>query len=251
LLFLAVSITAVNKQFQFFKDLGSWLLALGCAIFVCLYIIKTKRKMKTNAYEFYAIFILLLLITVEYLTLLPCQFQHILESSVVVKHVFGLFTMLFLVIIAEGDETLNVEHALKQCVPLYAGFVLMTKTNAYVFMLLAALLGCAYLLSLKKKDLEHENKGAAPPARDTARDEAHAPPAKDGLQQIQTIETIIDYLYKAFFVFTILGVTLYLGEKKIEYKNKFSYITFIFGKMSCKHASPNVPFLQALKSAFQ
>jgi hypothetical protein len=215
--------------------------------------------MKTNAYEFYAIFILLLLITVEYLTLLPCQFQHILESSVVVKHVFGLFTMLFLVIIAEGDETLNVEHALKQCVPLYAGFVLMTKTNAYVFMLLAALLGCAYLLSLKKKDLEHKNKGAAPPARDTARDtardeardEARAPQTKDGLQQIQTIETIIDYLYKAFFAFTILGVTLYLGEKKIEYKNKFSYITFIFGKMSCKHASPNVPFLQALKSAFK
>ena len=42
-----------------------------------------------------------------------------------------------------------------------------------------------------------------------------------------------------------------MGEKKIEYKNKFSYITFIFGKPSCRGKSPEVKYLEAFTSAFK
>ena len=38
----------------------------------------------------------------------------------------------------------------------------------------------------------------------------------------------------------IIGFILYLGEKKIEYKDKFNYITFIFGKPSCTNIFPKI-----------
>jgi len=41
-----------------------------------------------------------------------------------------------------------------------------------------------------------------------------------------------------------------MGEKKIEYKNDFNYLTFFFGKPNCKGESPKVDFFKALKYAF-
>ena len=38
-----------------------------------------------------------------------------------------------------------------------------------------------------------------------------------------------------------------MGEKKIEYKNKFNYLTFVFGKPNCKGESPNTTIFKAIK----
>ena len=41
-----------------------------------------------------------------------------------------------------------------------------------------------------------------------------------------------------------------MGEKKIEYKKNFSYITFIFGKPKCRGITPCVEFEECFKKAF-
>ena len=41
-----------------------------------------------------------------------------------------------------------------------------------------------------------------------------------------------------------------MGEKKIEYKTKFNYLTFIFGKAKCRGKSPSVSVVKALETAF-
>ena len=40
-----------------------------------------------------------------------------------------------------------------------------------------------------------------------------------------------------------------MGEKKIEYKDKFNYLTFFLGKQVCKGNSPEVDISNALKNA--
>ena len=75
--------------------------------------------------------------------------------------------------------------------------------------------------------------------------------AKDIDDNLDIINKVYNILLIVFIIILILGFIIYMGEKKIEYKNKFDYITFIFGKPSCKHNSPNVNLRYALKSAFK
>ena len=64
-------------------------------------------------------------------------------------------------------------------------------------------------------------------------------------------DTITFILYILIFIFIILGVLLYMGEKKIEYKKNFNYITFFIGKSACKGDSPNVNVIEAIKHIFK
>jgi hypothetical protein len=57
--------------------------------------------------------------------------------------------------------------------------------------------------------------------------------------------------YVAILIFTILGVLVYMGEKKIEYKKDFNYITFFLGKPKCVGKSPNVSLVEAFTQAFK
>ena len=43
---------------------------------------------------------------------------------------------------------------------------------------------------------------------------------------------------------------IYIGEKKIEYKKKFNYLTFIFGKPSCKGKSSNTKLVESFIHAY-
>ena len=58
-------------------------------------------------------------------------------------------------------------------------------------------------------------------------------------------------LFVLFYIVLVLGFIIYLGEKKIEYKNKFKYMTFIFGKPSCKGKSPDTKLIESFLAAFK
>ena len=58
-------------------------------------------------------------------------------------------------------------------------------------------------------------------------------------------------MYTIFFVVLVIGFIIYVGEKKIEYKKKFKYSTFIFGKPSCKGKSPNTKLVESFVHAFK
>ena len=70
-------------------------------------------------------------------------------------------------------------------------------------------------------------------------------------EKINNYDNMMYILYVLIIISTIIGVILYMGEKKIEYKNNFNYITFLLGKPKCKGKSPNVNFYNAFKHAFK
>jgi uncharacterized membrane protein YedE/YeeE len=57
-------------------------------------------------------------------------------------------------------------------------------------------------------------------------------------------------LITAAAAITGLGVTLYMGEKKLEYGKRFSYTVFFLGKNKCKNTVSSVPPLKAFSAAF-
>ena len=211
-------------------------------------------------YNFYSVFILFMLITVEQLgKLLPCNIQDLFENNIYIKHILGIFTMLFFVTLSEDKENasenasehISLEASLSRSVMMYAWFMLMTKTNKYIFIALLFLLAIAYLLSLKKKDiLQSQVKPlASTPQNSNATN--HTNHISHTSQQITQMELVVRYIYWGFMILTIFGVILYMGEKKLEYKNNFQYMTFFFGNSVCKNYSPKTSVLTALKHAFK
>ena len=186
-------------------------------------------------YKLFSVLILFLLMTVESLgDLLPCSISYLLKNNIITKHIFGFFTMLFFVILAEHDNELTLEKSISHSLVLYFWFILMTRTSKYFFIVLAILLGAAYLLSIKKRDILRDTKD---------KKEAH--------HQVLKIETYTDYIYKVFMTLTVLGMFIYMGEKKIEYKTKFNYKTFFLGNVECRHKSPSVSVVTALKNTLK
>ena len=114
---------------------------------------------------------------------------------------------------------------------LYIIFILITKCNINIFFIIILLLGTTYIINIIKED-EIES-------------------SKKELDENNIYDKITFILYILIIVFIILGVLLYIGEKKIEYKKDFNYITFFVGKSVCKGESPGRNMLEAIKHIFK
>ena len=182
----------------------------------------------------FCIFIFILIVSANFLAeIFPCRIQYLLRSNMYVKHIFGLFTMIFFVVLSSGIKDKDIFTIVQISTLLYILFILISKSQIYTFYFILMLLCITYIIHIIKEK-EKENK-----------DEKN-----DTLEKINNYEYIMYVLYILIIIITILGVILYMGEKKIEYKNSFKYITFFFGKPSCKGKSPNVNLFKSLKYAF-
>ena len=182
----------------------------------------------------FCIFIFILIVSANFLAeIFPCRIQYLLRSNMYVKHIFGLFTMIFFVVLSSGIKDKDIFTIVQISILLYILFILISKSQIYTFYFILMLLCITYIIHIIKEK-EKENK-----------DEKN-----DTLEKINNYEYIMYVLYILIIIITILGVILYMGEKKIEYKNSFNYITFFFGKPSCKGKSPNVNLFTSLKYAF-
>ena len=182
----------------------------------------------------FCIFIFFLIVSANFLAeTFPCRLQNVLRNNMTVKHLFGLFTMIFFVVLTSGIKNKNILNIIKNAVFLYIIFMLITKCQINIFFIIIVLLGTTYILNIIK---EQENEGNKQESNEN----------KDNIY-----DTIIFILYIVIFIFIIVGVLLYMGEKKIEYKKNFNYITFFIGRPSCKGESPNISIIEAIKHAFK
>ena len=129
-----------------------------------------------------------------------------------VKHFIGLFTFYVSVVLVNGDD----ESPLKQIgitIILYIIFIMTTRCDSRFFIVLLSLLFVGFILSKVQKFYFNDKKD------ETTRNK---------------ISMVQKSLYIVAIICTILGCVIYLGRKKLEYKDKFSYYYFIFGKPNCK-----------------
>lgn len=95
-----------------------------------------------------------------------------------------------------------------------------TRVHLSVWIGLIILLGTIYLLQLFETNLKEKKQSSNATT----------------IENIQLTKKILTYLSLAI---TIIGFIIYLGEKKLEYADKFSIVTFILGNPKCKGFTPN------------
>lgn len=111
----------------------------------------------------------------------------------------------------------------------------MTKTDIYVFLILLFISVASYsLVIIKTQYIEQNNIG------------------KYKLDKtIKTINTIVRVLYNFFIIILLVGVLVYMGEQKIEYKDNFSYTKFFLGNSGCKNNNTqNISIMEKIKNIF-
>lgn len=184
--------------------------------------------------NFFSIFIFILIISANFLAeLFPCRLQYMLRNNMLLKHIFGFFTLIFFVTLSVSSENKNIYNIIKNSFFLYILFILITKSNSSVFYFILIFLGITYIINILKEEEIEKNKNSNKDA--------------DKYDYIKIYNNITYFLYILIIILILFGVLIYMGEKKIEYKNTFNYFTFFLGKSSCKGKSPIINLKNALK----
>lgn len=167
-----------------------------------------------------ALFVFILIISGNYIgQLLPCRVQNFLTKNMLFKHLLGFMTLLFFVALTMPNVFRH--NQIFTIFALYLFFIIFSKTY-YVFWILNVIIfSITYLISSffeNKTDEWRENN-------------------KEIENIFKTVKRILVY----FTIITvIIGFLIYLGNKKREYKNSFTYFKFFFGKPDCSAKSPPI-----------
>ena len=199
----------------------------------------------------FTIFIFILIISGNFLALVPCKLQDELNNNMYVKHLFGLFTMIFFVTLAAPVKDKTISAVTLNSFLLYLLFILITKVHVKIFYVIAVLLGSTYItVLLKEADIGTINANASATDvknNDTMEQSKENPKNVILNNQVKIYDNIIFYSYIFILILTFIGVLAYMGEKKLEYKKNFKYVTFFLGKTVCKHSTSNIDMLKALR----
>lgn len=199
----------------------------------------------------FTIFIFILIISGNFMALVPCKLQDELNNNMYVKHLFGLFTMIFFVTLAAPVKDKTISAVTLNSFLLYLLFILITKVHVKIFYVIAVLLGSTYItVLLKEADISTINANASAidvKNNDTMEQTNENPKNVILNNQLKIYDNIIFYSYILILILTSIGVLAYMGEKKIEYKKNFKYVTFFLGKTVCKHSSSNIDMIKALR----
>jgi len=162
----------------------------------------------------YMVFVLYLIISSNLLAqLFSCRLQQMLNNSMFAKHFIGYMTLLFFVVLSSGD-TYSTTSAILCSLYLYIIFWFSTRISFEYFIVFLSLTATLYIIHLYQKEA--------------------------GEQTSRRLEITRDVIQWFMFVVLVVGFVFYWIEKKIEYKNKFSTLTFILGRPVCKNKSPTV-----------
>lgn len=176
------------------------------------------------------VFILYLVLAGSFLQpLFPCHSNRLIADSMVIRHILGFLTLIFFVVITdtEVDNYLSFGKIMGLSAMIYLWFLISSKMTSILWVVLLFILAGLYALDLYDNRLKTTT------------------PDWDALVEKLKIGTI-----SVAGLVTITGFLIYLGEKKIQYKSQFDYVTFILGTPTCKETEHDIPYLDAFKAAF-
>jgi hypothetical protein len=131
--------------------------------------------------------------------------------------------MIFFVVLTNSDGSLNLQTTFIDSIYLYTLFIFLLRTPLFIFLAILALLAGLYVLNIKKKEINEDKK-----IEEKTREE-----------YLRILSIIRNVTSITIYFLLFLGFFIYLGQKKLEYKNKFDYITFLFGKIECQNTTPS------------
>ena len=119
-------------------------------------------------------------------------------------------------------------------------FILISKTEYGFFIAIIILTAVIYILYLKRNEIAKRKEDAT---------------SNEELEKLEKTKNLIIKINNGIsivvFILIFIGFMIYMGRKKYEYKNNFSYLTFIFGKVECKGTISNIDYSTSLKHVFK
>lgn len=180
------------------------------------------------------IFVLFLIIAANYIgELFPCRIQNLLQSNIYLKHIIAFLTLSFFVVLTDSTSNYKSNEIFRISLTLYVIFIVLARNNKEFFMINLIILGILYIIKLQ---LSYYEKNV-----DEKKDDIF-------YERLLLLEKILSF---TFYILLICGFLIYMGEKKIEYKNNFNFITFFFGKPSCRLKSPKTEYVESFLAAFK
>jgi len=197
-----------------------------------------QKLLDTNIF---AMFIFILIVSANFLAeIFPCKLQHLLRNNMMVKHIFGIFTMAFFVVLSSTNVDKNVFDIAKNTGGLYLLFILIAKCHISILYFIITLLAITFIITILKQQANDKIKNA----------DKQPDVILENNKIIDTYNNTTCFLYISILALTFIGTLAYMGEKKIEYKNDFDYFTFFIGKSKCIEKSPHVNLSKSLEHAF-
>jgi uncharacterized membrane protein YiaA len=138
-----------------------------------------------------------------------------------------IFTTYFLIILSTPPEDLDPRETLVFALGIYLWFFFTTKMHMSFWIPMISIMLIAYGIYVYQKHTNDKKEEK-----------------NETLKTIQTVGTVIGA------ILTIVGVVVYYGEKKLEYKSAFTPYRFWANVPSCRGKTPAVPILKSLKAAF-
>jgi Ca2+/Na+ antiporter len=159
-----------------------------------------------------------------------------------IKHLLGVFTTYFLIILSTPPEGYTALGTIGFTVVIYFWFFLTTKMHVHFWIPMILAILASYFIYVYKMQSATDADAAAKAAGNTNTDKEDAKTA-DTLKTIQKVSI----LFAA--ALTVLGVLAYYGEKQIEYGDAFDSRVFWMGEPDCKSRTPPVSISRSLLAA--
>ena len=188
----------------------------------------------------YSIFILFLIISASFITeLFPCKLRKVLSNNIYIKHFFAFLTMIFFVVLTAPIKDNNILTIIQKSFLVYIIFIFTIKTNYKFFITIIILCAILYILIIKKNEIKNNNEN-----------EKNEEEKKKLINLSNNIILVNNIISITVLILIIIGFLIYYGEKKHEYKKKFNFIIFLFGKPDCSYKNSKITMINSLKYAF-
>ena len=187
----------------------------------------------------YCIFTFFLLICADSTSsLFPCHLRRVLDNNLFLKHMMVYLSITFLIVLLENIPDKSLHKIFTVSFYLYVLFIFISKTEYVFFVPILIITAIIYVLYLKREELKKHEESASKEEKEKIE------------KKYQMIIKVNNVLIGGILLLTVIGFLVYMGRKKYEYKNKFDYLTFIFGKIECKGTPSQIDYSTSIKHIF-
>ena len=202
-----------------------------------------------------AIFVFTLIVSDNFIEdLLPCAVQYHLTNSMILKHIIGFLTLFFFGILAL-PQLANIQGMAKAFI-LYIIFVINTRTYHKVWLTLFLLYAVVYLIHIARLQADNYlnnqirtmNKDKKTNKKISLKEETLLKNYMFIANYGYVVERICLY---TIITLTVLGLIMFVGEKKLEFGKKFKWKDFFLLKPQCSRYPINHSSIELFIAAFK
>lgn len=202
-----------------------------------------------------AIFVFTLIVSDNFIQdLLPCAVQYHLTNNMMLKHIIGFLTLFFFGILAL-PQLANIEGMGKSFL-LYIIFVINTRTYHKVWLILFLLYAVVYLIHIARLQADTYLDNQIKTMNKEKKSSKEISYNQDILTKRYIFIANYGYVVEkvclyTIIILTIIGLIMFVGEKKLEFGKKFKWKDFFLLKPLCKRYPINHSSIELFTAAFK